>query len=64
MIRAAGIGEERRMALAKLVMPLSVSFAPSPAPSELSVSVTIHDIGETEAPRARNADRRFREGGR
>lgn len=53
-----------RVARSKPVQILSLSFARSKAPSELSVSVTFDDVGETEAPRARNADRRFREGAR
>lgn len=50
--------------LAKPVDPVSVSFAPSKAPADWSVSVTIEDVGRTEAPRARNDGRSFREGGR
>jgi len=42
--------------------PSSVSFAPSKAPGEWSVSVMVEDVGRTEAPRARNDGRRFREG--
>jgi hypothetical protein len=45
---------------ARPVEPIAVSFAPSTAPADWSVSVTIEDVGETEAPRARNAERRFR----
>jgi hypothetical protein len=47
---------------AKPVVPTSVSFAPSKAPADWSVSVTVEDVGEPVAARARNAGRRFREG--
>lgn len=50
--------------LAKPVEVSSLSFAPSTAPVDWSVSVTVEDVGEPVAPRARNASRRFREGGR
>jgi len=50
--------------LARPVEPLAVSFAPSTAPADWSVSVTIEDVGGTAASRARNARRPFREGGR
>ena len=50
--------------VAKPVEPVSVSFAPSKAPADWSGSVTTDDVGRSEAPRARNANRRFREGGR
>lgn len=53
-----------RVARSKPVEVLSVSFAPAKAPADWSVSVTIDDVGETEVARARNANRRFREGGR
>lgn len=50
--------------LARPVDPVSVSLAPSEAPGDWSASVTIDDVGRSEAPRARNAGRCFREGGR
>lgn len=50
--------------LAKPVEPASVSFAPSTAPRDWSVSVMSEDVDPVDAPRSRNADRRFREGGR
>ncbi len=45
---------------AKPVVPVAVSFAPSKAPADWSVSVTVEDVGEPVAPRARNAGRSFR----
>ncbi len=50
--------------LAKPVDPVSVSFAPSASPQDWSVSVMSEDVGRSEAPRARNDSRCFREDGR
>lgn len=64
MIGLAQTIEARRSDLATPVELVAVSFAPSTAPRDWSVSVTIEDVGDPEAPRARNAGRGFREGGR
>ena len=50
--------------LAKPVEPVSVSFAPSASPRDWSVSVMFEDVDPVDAPRSRNAGRRFWEGGR
>jgi hypothetical protein len=56
--------ETLRVIRAKPIEPLAVSCVSSKAPAEWSVSVTTDDVGRSEAPRARNAGRNFREGGR
>lgn len=50
--------------LAKSVEPSSVSFSPSASSRDWSVSVISEDVDPVDAPRSRNTDRRFREGGR
>lgn len=50
--------------LAKPVEPSSVSFEPSKAPGEWSMSVTVEDVRPSDTARTRNGAPRFRERGR